>query len=87
MAETVPIRLYRGTRNGLEALAAATDNAAAIFWHKSMVRHAEGHAKVIINREAPGYLGSTILEAVVRFGATYDRPDQKGIVALVETNA
>lgn len=68
-----------------EALA-VTDNAAAIFWHKSMVRHAEGHAETIINRKPAGYLGATVIEAVVRFGATFDRTDQKGIVALVETN-
>jgi hypothetical protein len=65
---------------------AATDNAAAIFWHKAMVRHAEGHAETIINRKPAGYLGATIIESVVRFGATFDRTDQKGIVALVEDN-
>lgn len=69
-----------------EALA-VTDNAAAIFWHQSMVRHAEGHAETIINRKPAGYLGATVIESVVRFGATFDRLDQKGIVALVETNA
>ena len=69
-----------------EALA-ATDNAAAIFWHTSMVRHAEGHAKSIINRNVAGYNGATIIENVVRFGATFDRPDQKGIFTLVEDNA
>jgi len=68
-----------------EALA-ATDNAAAIFWHTSMVRHAEGHAKSIINRNVAGYNGATIIENIVRFGATFDRPDQKGIFALVEDN-
>ncbi|MDH4127168.1 MAG: phage capsid protein [Spirochaetota bacterium] len=66
---------------------AVTDNAAAIFWHQSMVRHAEGHAETIINRKPAGYLGATVIESVVRFGATFDRLDQKGIVALVETNA
>jgi hypothetical protein len=69
-----------------EALA-ATDNAAAIFWHMDMVRHAEGHAETIINRKPAGYLGATVIESVVRFGATFNRVDQKGIVALVETNA
>jgi len=69
-----------------EALA-ATDNAAAIFWHTSMVRHAEGHAKSIINRNVAGYNGATIIENIVRFGATFDRPDQKGIFTLVEDNA
>lgn len=65
---------------------AVTDNAAAIFWHTDMVRHAEGHAKSIINRNVAGYNGATIIENLVRFGATFDRPDQKGIFALVEDN-
>lgn len=68
-----------------EALA-ATDNAAAIFWHASMVRHAEGNAKSFIDRGKPEYLGGTLLSSVVRFGATFDRPDQKGIFTLVEDN-
>jgi len=62
----------------------ATDSPAAIFWHRSMVRHAEGNAKTFINRDQAAYLGGTILSSVVRFGATFDRPDEKGIVALVE---
>lgn len=68
-----------------EALA-ATDNAAAIFWHSQMVRHAEGNAKSFINRDKAEYLGGTLLSSVVRFGATFDRPDEKGIVALIESN-
>jgi hypothetical protein len=68
-----------------EALA-VTDNAAAIFWHPAMVRHAEGHAATFIDRGKPEYLGGTLLSSVVRFGATFDRPDQKGIFALVEDN-
>lgn len=74
------------TKRTVDEALAVTDNAAAIFWHKAMVRRAEGHAKTIINRDAPGYLGGTIIENVVRFGAAFDRTDQKGIVALVETN-
>lgn len=65
----------------------ATDNAAALFWHSAMVRHAEGNAKTIISRDVPGYLGGTIIEAVVRFGATQSRKDGKGVVSLVEANA
>jgi hypothetical protein len=69
-----------------EALA-VTDNAAAIFWHASMVRNAQGNAKSFIDRGKPEYLGGTLLSSVVRFGATFDRPDQKGIYVLVEDNA
>lgn len=71
----------------IDEATAATDNAAAIFWNSAMVRHAEGNASTIINRNVPGYLGGTIIEAVVRFGATQNRNDGKGVVSLVETNA
>lgn len=75
------------TKRTVDETLGVTDNAAGIFWHKAMVRHAEGHAETIINRKPAGYLGATVIESVVRFGATFDRTDQKGIVALVETNA
>lgn len=65
----------------------ATDNAAGLFWSSSMVRHAWGNAKTVINREVTGYLGGTIIESMVRFGATQSRKDGKGVVSLVETNA
>jgi hypothetical protein len=74
------------TKRTIDEALSVTDNAAAIFWHKSMVRHAEGHAETIINRKPAGYLGATIIESVVRFGAAVDRVDEKGVVALVETN-
>jgi N4-gp56 family major capsid protein len=73
-------------KRGVDEAIQATDNAAAIFWHASMVRHAEGNAATIINRNVPGYLGGAIIENVVRFGATFDRPDQKGIFTLIEDN-
>lgn len=73
-------------KRGVDEALQATDNAAAIFWHASMVRHAEGNAATIINRNVPGYLGGAIVENVVRFGATFDRPDQKGIFTLIEDN-
>jgi hypothetical protein len=71
----------------VDEVISATDNAAAIFWHASMVRHAEGHAATFIERGKPEYLGGTLLSSVVRFGATFDRTDQKGIFTLVEDNA
>lgn len=74
------------TKRTVDEALAVTDNAAAIFWHSSMVRHAEGNAATFIDRGKPEYLGGTLLSSVVRFGATFDRTDQKGIVALVETN-
>jgi len=74
-------------KRALDEAVSATDNCAAIFWHMDMVRHAEGNAKSIINRNVAGYNGATIIENLVRFGATFDRPDQKGIFALVEDNS
>jgi len=62
----------------------ATDNAAAIFWHSGLVRHAEGNAKTNINRDKAEYLGGTIMSATTRFGATQNRKDGKGVVSLVE---
>ena len=63
---------------------AATDSPAALFFHPNYVRYAEAFPDTIINRNVPGYLGGTILEAVVRFGATQSRGDGKGVIALVE---
>ena len=64
----------------------STDKSAAIFWHPSMVRHAEGNAKTYIDRDKPEYLG-TILNSKVRFGATKNRKDEKGVVVIVEATA
>lgn len=74
-------------KRAIDEATQAGDNAAALFWHSSLVRHAEGNAKTIINRDVPGYLGATMIEAVVRFGATQNRKDGKGVVSLVEENA
>jgi len=72
------------TKRTVDEAISATDTAAAIFWHRSMVRHAEGHAATFVDRGKPEYLGGTLLSSVVRFGATFDRPDEAGIVALYE---
>ena len=69
----------------IDSAIGAAYNAAAIFWHPMMVRHAEGNAATFIERGKPEYLGGTLLSSVTRFGATFDRPDEKGIVALVES--
>lgn len=71
-------------KKAIDTAVAVTDNAAAIFWHPMMVRHAEGNAKTFIDRDKPEYLGGTLISSVVRFGATFDRPDEKGIVTLVQ---
>ena len=62
---------------------ASTDKSAAIFWHPSFVRHAEGNSKTYIDRDNLAYLG-TLLNSKVRFGATKNKTDEKGVVTLVE---
>lgn len=71
----------------LDAAVASTDCPAALFWNDKLVASAEGVLKTSINPNAPGYLGATIIESWVRFGAAHARYDQKGVVALLEENA
>jgi hypothetical protein len=65
---------------------AVTDCAAALFFQPNLVRYAEAFPETIINRKPAGYLGGTIIEAVVRFGATQSRGDSKGIVCIREAS-
>lgn len=55
-----------------------------LFWNDKMVCRAEGAVRTIVNENAPGYLGGTIIESFVRFGADIIRSDQKGVIALLE---
>lgn len=75
------------SKNALGADVVANSCPANLFWHDKMVASAEGILKTSINPNAPGYLGATIIESWVRFGAATARYDQKGVVALVEENA
>lgn len=75
------------TKRAIGETVVSTDNAATLFWNSALVRHAEGNAKTIINRQVPGYLGGTIIESVIRFGATQNRNDGVGVVSLYEANA
>lgn len=70
-------------KQALGAAVPATANGAGIFWHQRLVRHGEGHAKTYIDRDKPEYLG-TVVNSKVRFGATFNRTDEVGIVTLVE---
>lgn len=65
---------------------AVTDNllAANLFWNDKLVCRAEGTLRTVINQDAPGYLGGTIIEAFTRFGAARVRNDQKGVIAVLE---
>ncbi|PKQ69391.1 hypothetical protein BZG01_00185 [Labilibaculum manganireducens] len=74
-------------KKSTEDAIAATDRPANLFWNSNMVCRAEGKLKAIVNEEAPGYMGGTIIEAQVRFGASTARQDQKGVIALLEDNA
>lgn len=65
---------------------AITDCPVAMFFQPNLVRYAEAFPETIINRKPAGYLGGTIIEAVVRFGATQSRADNKGVVCLKEVS-
>jgi hypothetical protein len=71
-------------KKDLDSVALTTsDLPANLFWNDKMVAHAEGIVKTSINANAPGYLGATIIESWLRFGAA-TRLDQRGVVSLVE---
>ncbi len=63
---------------------ATTDSPSSLFFSPMHVRYAQGSAQTQINYAPAGYLGATIIESWVRFGAAYGRGDQVGVVALVE---
>jgi hypothetical protein len=63
-----------------------TDNEAAIFWHKSFVRRAEGNVKVYINSGVAEYQGD-VFSAYLRAGGTAGRTDGKGVGILLQDNA
>lgn len=65
------------------AVAAATDNAAAIAWHEMSVRRALGEIKVFADDDKPEYYGS-LLSALVRAGGRAARLDYKGVAAIME---
>jgi hypothetical protein len=71
-------------KKAVGAAGAIDDSSAALFWHPSFVRRAEGGVKVYSDLDNPLYLGS-VFSAEARYGGTFSRKDQKGIVALVET--
>lgn len=61
--------------------------AGNLFWNDKMVCRAEGVLRTVVNENAPGYLGGTILECFTRFGADIIREDQKGVITLLEDKA
>lgn len=77
--------LYNGT-TPLDPDSKVTDSLydGALFWNDKLVCRAEGALKTVVNENAPGYLGGTIIESFCRFGADIIRDDQKGVIALLE---
>ena len=63
---------------------AATDTSAAIFWHRSLVRHTQGAVKLFLQSNNPIYKAD-VMSTDVRFGATKSRTDGRGVVSLVES--
>lgn len=80
--------LYNGSVP-LSGDAAVNDSllCGSIFWNDKMVCRAEGRLRTVVNENAPGYLGGTILESFTRFGADIVRDDQKGVIVLLEDKA
>lgn len=68
------------------AAPAQTDNQAALFFHPSFVRYAEGVVKVYVNPDRGEYLGGT-MNAAVRGGSMISRLSEIGVGAIVEDNA
>lgn len=62
---------------------AATDNAAAIFWHMNTTSHSKGATNVFENNNDPIYFGD-VISAEMRGGGAKSYTTQIGVVALVE---
>lgn len=62
----------------------ANSVSALLAWNDRMVRRSEGRNKVFFRANDPEFQAD-ILSANVRFGASFGRSDNKGVLALVET--
>ncbi len=62
---------------------AATDNAAALIWHKDCVARAKGAVKVFEDVDKPEYYGS-VFSALARAGGQKTFQDQTGVMAIIE---
>lgn len=72
-----------GSLKTLGAAGAATDNAAALCWHKASVERALGDVKFFEDQGNPQYYGD-IYSALVRMGGRIRRQDNKGVLAIVQ---
>jgi len=75
------------TKKGIDDSIISTDCPGNLFWHSGMTCRAEGILKTSVDENKPEYLGATVISSWVRFGASWGRKDQKGVVALLEDNA
>jgi len=62
---------------------AATDNAAALLWHKNFVAKAKGAVKVYSDIDKPEYYGS-VFSSMARAGGQKIYTTQTGVLAIVE---
>lgn len=70
-------------KKAVGSVVATTDNQAALFWHPSFVRRAEGNVQVYYEAKKVGYQGD-MFNAALRGGGCIARLDQVGVVALVQ---
>lgn len=61
----------------------ATDNAAAICWHKNSVERALGTVNFFEDLDNPTYYGN-IYSSLMRLGGRIRRNDGKGVIAIVQ---
>lgn len=81
--------LYKADGTPLQSDAEVKDTllTGGLFWNDKMVCRAEGALRTVVNENAPGYMGGTIIECFTRFGADIVRDDQKGVITLLEDKA
>lgn len=87
---TAPTKVdYIGAVDGdgrtIETLTATANSVSAVlFWNDRMVRRSEGRNNAFFRANDPEFQAD-IISANVRFGASFGRSDNKGVIALVET--
>lgn len=73
-------------KKAVGAAGAATDHLGALAFQMDYVSFAQGDIKVFADENKPEYYGS-IFSAMVMMGGSILRTDQKGVAALVQTEA
>jgi hypothetical protein len=68
------------------AAAAATDNAAGLFWQKNALARAKGPTKFFQQEDAPQYYGN-VYSFLQRMGGRIRRTGEENIVAIVQAAA